>query len=322
MSHVTTRRAGSVVVVLVALMLRVPVYAHGDVMRIGSTQSGGGQLRIEPEFDFDLPVVLSEGTMVEEQTIYSSIFPSFSWVSEASPAEGLFPLTESVTVRIAIASPIDPVASVRIKGRIINDPGDLATLGTFDPDPEAHEHPEWTLILDNGVTGAYPISFVLSTTTAGYTASPVYTLMLTNVESETTATATPTTTPTPTPTGTIGEEIPSATATFAATATATASSTPTLSGEATPTVTETPAAPDTPSATATPTLGGPACAGDCNGDGAVGVDELVRIVALGAGNEVEACVAADRNEDETIGIDEVVWSVRSALDGCGQATAG
>jgi hypothetical protein len=80
--------------------------------------------------------------------------------------------------------------------------------------------------------------------------------------------------------------------------------------------TPTPSAP-TPSATptATPTQSAPACPGDCNGDGKVTVDELVRAVsgALGTGT---ACSADDLDGDGTISITELVAAVNAALNGC------
>jgi hypothetical protein len=247
-------------------------------------------------------------------TLYSSIFPSFTWVLEPRPAEGLYPLSEAVTVQVTIASPIDAGASMRISGRTLDAPGEGATIGTFDPAPESHVHPEWRLILPNGVTGEYSISFTFSTAAPGYGSSPAYTLVLTNVEQQTTPT------PTPTPTATTGlEATPTASSTIASTPT----STPTPASTATPTATadEPPTSrpTGTASATATPTLRLPICAGDCNGDGAVSVDELVRIVALANGNGVEACEAADGDGDGVIAIDEVVWAVRSALEGCGDS---
>src|SRR5579862_859062 len=60
-----------------------------------------------------------------------------------------------------------------------------------------------------------------------------------------------------------------------------------------------------------------ACAGDCNADGAVGVDELVTLVNIALGDAgVSNCSAGDVNQDGQITIDEIVAAVSSALDGC------
>jgi hypothetical protein len=294
-----TRSVVFALAVAALLSARSPVYGHGDVMRIGSSQPGNGQLLIEPDFDFDLRVLLDASSTLGDRTLYDSIFPSFTWVLEPRPADGIYPLDERVTVQIALAS-VTPSASMRIGGRTLDAPAESSILGSFDPDPESHVHPEWRLILPNEVTGEYEICFALMTSAAGYTVSPNYCLVLTNVEQEST--------PTATPTPTAAAETPTATATGEATATSTA----TFASSATPTATPT----DGPSATPTPTLPGAGCVGDCSGDGAVAVDELVRIVALAAGSEVEECVAADGNGDRTISISEVVWAIRSALEGC------
>ena len=61
----------------------------------------------------------------------------------------------------------------------------------------------------------------------------------------------------------------------------------------------------------------PSCAGDCKGDGAVTIDELITLVniALDAAN-VSACAAGDANGDGAITINEVVIAVNAALNGC------
>jgi len=83
-----------------------------------------------------------------------------------------------------------------------------------------------------------------------------------------------------------------------------------------------------PPATATPTRGSPSptrtptptavpagCAGDCDGDGAVTVAELIGGVASALGGGTP-CDAIDRNGDGRITVAELVAAVASALDGC------
>ena len=69
-------------------------------------------------------------------------------------------------------------------------------------------------------------------------------------------------------------------------------------------------------------LGRPAgaatCAGDCDGDGAVAVNEVVRAVTIALGSAPAAqCAAADANGDGTVTIAELVGAVNAALGGCG-----
>jgi hypothetical protein len=61
----------------------------------------------------------------------------------------------------------------------------------------------------------------------------------------------------------------------------------------------------------------PVCTGDCNADGAVTVDELVRGVNVALGSaELAACDALDANGDAAVTINEVVKAVNNALNGC------
>jgi hypothetical protein len=290
-----------------------PVFGHGEVMRIGSTQSGSGQLVIEDDFQFELDVHLEEMATVGDQTLYSAIIPSFAWIIEAH--DGQFPLGEGVAVSLTIVDIADE-AAVRLSGRILNDPNESAVIGEFFPDPEAHEHPEWQLILPTGVVGEYGVTFNLSTNTAGYTRSADFHLTLTNAPSEPTATVTSTATVTATadgatPTATV-ETTPTATATVGV---ATPTSSPTGSpAESTPTPTVSEAAA---TATPSPTQSSPSCTGDCNDDDVVTVNELVRAVGIAlAGGSVAECNAADRNASGTITVEELVSAVNAALAGC------
>jgi hypothetical protein len=63
---------------------------------------------------------------------------------------------------------------------------------------------------------------------------------------------------------------------------------------------------------------GARCVGDCDGDGAVTIDELLAMVniALDA-NQVSTCTAGDADQDGQITIDEILEAVNNALGGCG-----
>jgi len=87
------------------------------------------------------------------------------------------------------------------------------------------------------------------------------------------------------------------------------------------TETPTPGATETPSVpVSTPTSQPSGCAGDCNGDGQVTIDELITLVNVSLGEAPLACPSADLNGDGTISIDELMVAVNNALLGCG-ATA-
>lgn len=59
------------------------------------------------------------------------------------------------------------------------------------------------------------------------------------------------------------------------------------------------------------------CAGDCDNNGAVSIDELVRAVRVALGQEaVEVCAAVDQDSDDRVTVAELVGAVRGALRGC------
>jgi len=59
------------------------------------------------------------------------------------------------------------------------------------------------------------------------------------------------------------------------------------------------------------------CAGDCNGNNEVTIDELLKLVNIALGNaDVSACSAGDLNHDNQITIGEIIAAVNAALSGC------
>lgn len=146
-----------------------------------------------------------------------------------------------------------------------------------------------------------------STAPATLSASPTLTPTSTAVHS---ATPPPTSTTVLTPSAT-RSSTPVATASSSPTITASPVVTPTSS--VTPLATSSPSASIAPTQTATPI----ACVGDCDGDGAVTVDEIVLMVGIGLGIEgIGNCVPADLNGDGDVTVDEIVNAVTNALDGC------
>lgn len=62
------------------------------------------------------------------------------------------------------------------------------------------------------------------------------------------------------------------------------------------------------------------CAGDCNRDGVVRIDDLLRAVGVALGSEATArCAAADLDGSFDVTVDELLTAVRQALDGCPDA---
>lgn len=65
-------------------------------------------------------------------------------------------------------------------------------------------------------------------------------------------------------------------------------------------------------------VGGTPCAGDCDGDGSVAVNELVLGVAISLGNAaLEQCLGFDRDGDGYVAVNELVAGVANAVCGCG-----
>jgi hypothetical protein len=89
------------------------------------------------------------------------------------------------------------------------------------------------------------------------------------------------------------------------------------------TVTETAAPTSTrtvgPSATVTQTVEPSGCAGDCDGNGNVTVDELIKGVNIALGTAgIELCPSFDTNESESVTVEELIKGVNNALSGCKQ----
>ena len=69
--------------------------------------------------------------------------------------------------------------------------------------------------------------------------------------------------------------------------------------------------------TVAPAVAQPPCAGDCNGDAHVSIDELVTGVTLMLAPGSRDCAAMDGDHNGTVIISELVSAVGAALDGCG-----
>src|SRR5215470_8065922 len=64
-----------------------------------------------------------------------------------------------------------------------------------------------------------------------------------------------------------------------------------------------------------------ACPGDCNGDGAVTVDELIVGVTIALGEQaLSTCPAFDVRSDQVVTVDELLAAIDAALSGCATST--
>jgi len=63
--------------------------------------------------------------------------------------------------------------------------------------------------------------------------------------------------------------------------------------------------------------GGPVCVGDCDGNGAVSVSELIRGVNIALElASLDICASFDVNGDGVVSVNELILAVNNALDGC------
>jgi VCBS repeat protein len=89
-----------------------------------------------------------------------------------------------------------------------------------------------------------------------------------------------------------------------------------------PTPTPPPPATETPTPVATRTAGGVCtgecpCAGDCDNDHTVTIDELLALVTISLGDApLSACPAGDAGGDGAVTIDDIVAATSNALNGC------
>ncbi len=66
-----------------------------------------------------------------------------------------------------------------------------------------------------------------------------------------------------------------------------------------------------------PTIQPSDCVGDCDGNGVVAVNELIRGVNINLGNaDVSTCEAMDANKDGTVAVNELIQAVNNNLNGC------
>ncbi len=170
------------------------------------------------------------------------------------------------------------------------------------------------------ITGTRPTETATPTPSATRTQTVTPSLSATATASATgTATATRTATPTGTETVASTPTAPlTATPIASATAADTATPAPTASASSTATALDTGTATATASATATSTTPPTStCAGDCNGDGSVTINELIAGVNIALGNTaVTSCPSFDRNSDGSVTINELIAGVNAALAGC------
>jgi hypothetical protein len=149
---------------------------HEHDMLIGSSASGGGQLKIEWDWDeiFVTPIGSAGGI-----TFHTATDPGFDALDHDDPGD-IYELLSGTDVSFRITS-IDPGVSITIRGNTLNTIGQTALIGTKGGSPSLHHHPTWALALPDGVLDDRSISFELFTSATAYSTSQQYTAVLTNI---------------------------------------------------------------------------------------------------------------------------------------------
>jgi hypothetical protein len=181
------------------VMLGVPT-AHACVgsgcMQIWSSIDGGGALTVQWDFGQTVQTYQSFCAPDASSCLYSNIDPGFMAPTDAVAGSGYYRLVDGTTVTVEIVS-ADAGLAMNVNGQKLYQPGDSALLGTM---PTIHVHPSWQLVVPGGEFGDYHIAYRLTSGSATYTDSTVYSVVVTNVQPTADATTpTPTATPDPAP---------------------------------------------------------------------------------------------------------------------------
>jgi len=160
-----------------ATTARALAHEGGGTMRIGSTADGGGAL--VAAFDFSSAQPVSFSLQIGPTAVYTAIVPSFDSIAADDAAAGLFALNAGVQVRVELTAVEAGKTSLNVNGSLLDAVGESAVLGAG---PDFHQHPTFQLLLSLpvGRHGSGKLSFRLTTTAGGYTASQPYTLVLSN----------------------------------------------------------------------------------------------------------------------------------------------
>lgn len=155
-------------------------FAHGgnhDIIEIGSQANGSGALKTT--FDFHLAVRATLSLALPGATVYTASQPSFDVLPADDAAQPIYVLNNGTNVRLEILAVDAGKTALKIGSTVLDQPGESELIGT---QPFAHLHPEIQLVLQlpPGEFGEGRITFRLTSTTPGYTASEPYTLVISN----------------------------------------------------------------------------------------------------------------------------------------------
>jgi hypothetical protein len=155
------------------------VWAHGgSSMLISSTADGGGAL--QAEYDFSAVSRLSfSASLPGPVSVYTGVEPAFDLLAADEPLEPSYVLDDATQVSVEITAIDAGKTAMKIGATVLSAVGDSVVLGTT---PFPHTHPELQLLLTlpEGEFGEGSVSFKLTTPSAAYGESEIYTLKLSN----------------------------------------------------------------------------------------------------------------------------------------------
>lgn len=139
-------------------------------MFLGADAADGGALGLD--YDFSRKVTAPLSVSAGGSNLFVGVDPGFSPIT--SDESGFFVVADGTEITIEVTA-VDPGASMKLNGEVLDAPGESAVLGTM---PDVHVHPEWQVVLaEDAPLESRTITF-RATAPPPYAPSPEVTLTL------------------------------------------------------------------------------------------------------------------------------------------------
>lgn len=188
------------VLALVLLARALPAAAqHAGDYIVASSAAGGGTLMVltvdPPMSSTTIPtrIYALACTPLAGVDLCSGTDPGFdAWPVGATPVPGVtyFPLAVGTVVDVELTA-IDDDTFVQLGGTTVDAAGESGRIGTQGAlEGSMHLHPAWSLVVPSDTLAERQVSFRLTSPSAGYADSSVYTVTITNDPTPPTTTST------------------------------------------------------------------------------------------------------------------------------------
>ncbi len=104
--------------------------------------------------------------------LFVGVDPGFSPIT--ADESGFFVVADGTEITIEVTA-VDPGASIKLNGAVLDAPGESAVLGTM---PDVHVHPEWQVVLLEDAALEPRAITIRATAPPPYAASPEVTLTI------------------------------------------------------------------------------------------------------------------------------------------------